>query len=38
VVGASGEEFSFAFMVNHYTDGNAVGELRESLIAAMRRL
>jgi D-alanyl-D-alanine carboxypeptidase/D-alanyl-D-alanine-endopeptidase (penicillin-binding protein 4) len=38
VLSASGEEFCFAFMVNHYTDGNAVNELRESLIAAMRRL
>ena len=38
VVGASGEEYCFAFMVNHYTDANAVSELRESLIAAIRRL
>jgi D-alanyl-D-alanine carboxypeptidase/D-alanyl-D-alanine-endopeptidase (penicillin-binding protein 4) len=38
VVGASGEEYCFAFMVNHYTDANAVSELRESLIAALRRL
>jgi D-alanyl-D-alanine carboxypeptidase/D-alanyl-D-alanine-endopeptidase (penicillin-binding protein 4) len=38
VVGASGEEFCFAFMVNHYTDSNAVSELRETLIAAIRRL
>jgi D-alanyl-D-alanine carboxypeptidase/D-alanyl-D-alanine-endopeptidase (penicillin-binding protein 4) len=38
VVGTSGEEFCFALMVNHYADGNAVNELRERLIAAMRRL
>jgi D-alanyl-D-alanine carboxypeptidase/D-alanyl-D-alanine-endopeptidase (penicillin-binding protein 4) len=38
VVGASGEEFCFALMVNHYTEANAVSELREALIAAMRRL
>ncbi|OAI57331.1 hypothetical protein AYO49_00265 [Verrucomicrobiaceae bacterium SCGC AG-212-N21] len=37
VVGASGEEFSFAFMANHYDDGGAVSELREALIAAMRK-
>lgn len=38
VIGTSGEEFSFALMVNHYTDGDAVGRLREEVIAAMRRL
>jgi serine-type D-Ala-D-Ala carboxypeptidase/endopeptidase (penicillin-binding protein 4) len=38
VVGASGEEFCFAFMVNHYADGEAVSVLREELLAAMQRL
>jgi serine-type D-Ala-D-Ala carboxypeptidase/endopeptidase (penicillin-binding protein 4) len=38
VISASGEEFCFAFMVNHYTEGEAVSELREALVAAMRRL
>ena len=38
VLGASGQEYSFAFMVNHYTDAKAVSELREALIAAMRTL
>lgn len=38
VISAMGEELCFAFMVNHYTDAEAVSELRESLVAAMRRL
>ncbi len=38
VVGDSGEEFCFAFMVNHYTDAAEVGDLRDALIAAIRRL
>jgi D-alanyl-D-alanine carboxypeptidase/D-alanyl-D-alanine-endopeptidase (penicillin-binding protein 4) len=38
VVGVSGEEFCFAFIVNHYTDGEAVSEMREELMEAMRKL
>jgi D-alanyl-D-alanine carboxypeptidase/D-alanyl-D-alanine-endopeptidase (penicillin-binding protein 4) len=38
VIGISGEEYSFAYMVNHYADAAAVSALREALIAAMRRL
>lgn len=38
VTGASGAEYSFAFMVNHYSDGGAVGDLREAIIAALLRL
>lgn len=38
VLGASGEELAFAFMVNHYADGDAASELRDALVAAMMRL
>jgi len=35
VTGKSGDEYSFAFMVNHFTDASAVGELRQRLTEAM---
>ena len=35
VTGKSGEEFCFAFMVNHYTDGKAVSELSQRVMDAM---
>ncbi len=33
--GKSGEEFCFAFMVNHFTDGKAVSELSKRVLDAM---
>lgn len=33
--GKSGEEFCFAFMVNHYADGKAVSELSKRVLDAM---
>mgnify|MGYP000744673911 CR=1 FL=1 len=33
--GKSGEEFCFAFMVNHYADGKAVSELSKRVMDAM---
>ena len=38
VISSSGEEFAFSIMINHYTDADAAGELRDALIAAMLRL
>ena len=38
VTGKSGEEFCFAFMVNHYTDGKAVSELSQRWMDAMKAL
>ncbi len=38
VTGKSGEEFCFAFMVNHFTDASAVAELRQQITEAMLRL
>jgi len=35
VTGKSGEEFCFAFMVNHYTDGKTVSELHQRMMDAM---
>ncbi|MDZ4403353.1 D-alanyl-D-alanine carboxypeptidase/D-alanyl-D-alanine-endopeptidase [Prosthecobacter sp.] len=35
VTGKSGEEFCFAFMVNHYADGKVVSELNQRLTDAM---
>ena len=34
----SGEEFCFAFMVNHFTSSQAVSELRQRVIEAMAKL
>jgi D-alanyl-D-alanine carboxypeptidase len=34
----SGREFCFAFMVNHYSDGQAAVSLREALITAITSL
>lgn len=34
----SGTEFSFALMVNHFSDGQAVSELRDRVLAAVRGL
>ncbi|MES2506784.1 MAG: D-alanyl-D-alanine carboxypeptidase/D-alanyl-D-alanine-endopeptidase [Verrucomicrobiota bacterium] len=36
VKGASGAEFSFALMVNHFSDSQAVARLREALLAALK--
>lgn len=38
VTGKSGEEFCFAFMVNHYADGKVVSELNQRLMEAMQGL
>lgn len=38
VVAASGVEYSFAFMANHYADGSAVAELRDAILSAIMRL
>lgn len=38
VTSTSGREFAFAIMINHYTDADAAGELRDALISAMLRL
>ena len=34
----SGEEFCFAFMVNHFTSSQAVSDLRQRVIEAMAKL
>lgn len=38
VVSASGEEFCFALMINHYEEASAVSHLRDEIIAAISRL
>ncbi|TDU70902.1 D-alanyl-D-alanine carboxypeptidase/D-alanyl-D-alanine-endopeptidase (penicillin-binding protein 4) [Prosthecobacter fusiformis] len=38
VKGASGEEFSFAVMLNHFSDAQAVTTLRDELILLLRQL
>lgn len=38
VVAASGVEYSFAFMANHYAEGSAVAELRDAILSAISRL
>lgn len=38
VKAASGAEFTFALMVNHFTDGQAVSALRDKVMAALRGL
>lgn len=35
---SKGQEFCFAFMVNHYADGQAVSALRDALIQAIMKL
>lgn len=35
---ASGKDFTFALMVNHFMDGRAVSELRDRLMAALQEL
>lgn len=35
---ASGKEFTFALMMNHFTDGKAVSKLRDELLAGLQRL
>lgn len=38
ITSQSGQEFCFAFMVNHFTGSSAVAELRQRLIEAMAKL
>jgi D-alanyl-D-alanine carboxypeptidase/D-alanyl-D-alanine-endopeptidase (penicillin-binding protein 4) len=38
VTSFTGQEYCFAFMVNHYRDGSAVASLRDALIQKIREL